>query len=238
MRNALIIAGKELGLYVTSPMAYIITAIFLALSGTFFSTYLAATNYSDTSITGFLDAGQVLILLFAAILTMRLVSEEKKSGTWEMMLTAPVADGEIVFGKFIGSLVVLFGMLVLTLYYVLLLVMYGAPDLGPILTSYIGLLLLGSSCLSVGLFASTLTSNQIVSAVVAGGILFALWFLGSLGGLTSGALKAVLLYLSLSHHFPNFANGVIDTQDVVYYVSFTALFLYLSVRTVEAGRWR
>lgn len=238
MRNALIVAGKELGLYVTSPMAYVVTAIFLALSGAFFSTYLAATNYSDTSITGFLDAGQVLILLFASILTMRLVSEEKKSGTWEMMLTAPVMDSEIVFGKFIGSLAVLFGMLVLTLYYVLLLVMYGTPDMGPIVTSYIGLLLLGGACLSVGLFASTLTSNQIVSAVVAGGILFALWFLGSLGGLTTGALKSVLLYLSLSHHFPSFASGVIDTRDVLYYLTVAALFLYLSIRSVEAGRWK
>ena len=238
MRNAFVIAGKELGLYLTSPMAYIVTSVFLVLSGLFFSSYLVATNYTDTSITGFLSAAQVLIILFAAILTMRLVSEEKKSGTWELMLTSPIRDGEIIVGKFLGSFAVLVGMLALTLYYTVLLAMYGSPDFGPIIASYVGLLLLGSACLSVGIFATTLTQNQIVSAVLAGGILFALWFLGSAASLTQGAFKVVLAFLSLSHHFPGFANGVIDTQDVIYYLSVTALFLYLSIRSIEASRWK
>ena len=170
-----IIGRKELVSYLTSPMAYIVTAIFLALSGTFFSTYLAGTNFEDTSIRGFLDAAQILILLFTAILTMRLVAEEKKMGTWELLLTAPVRDAEIVVGKFLGSLAVLSGMLVLTLYFPALLVVFGDPDLGTIGSSYLGLFLLGSACLSIGVFASTLTSNQIVAAVMGGGILFGLW---------------------------------------------------------------
>ena len=129
-------------------------------------------------------------------------------------------------------------MLVLTLYYPLLLVIFGDPDLGPIGTSYLGLILLGSSCLSVGVFASTLSSNQIVSAVVAGGMLFALWFLGAVGSLAPGGLGEVLSYLSLSHHFPDFMRGILDTRAIVYYLTVTALFLYAAVGSIETGRWR
>lgn len=238
MKNIVVISRKELASYLASPMAYVVTAVFLGLSGTFFASYLAGTNYSDTSIRGFLEGAQVLILLFAAVLTMRLIAEERKVGTWELLLTAPVRDAEIVLGKFVGSLAVLAAMLLLTLYYPLLLVVLGDPDLGPITTSYAGLFLLGSTSLSIGLFASSLTSNQIVSAVVAGGILFALWFLGVVGNFASGPLGELLSYLSLSGHFPDFVRGVVDTRAVVYYLSTTALFLYLAVRSVEADRWR
>jgi ABC-2 type transport system permease protein len=219
-------------------MAYVVTAVFLVLTGTFFGTYLAGTGYADTSIRGFLDAAQFLILLFAAVLTMRLIAEERKLGTWELLLTVPVRDAEIVLGKFFGSLAVLIGMLALTLYYPLLLIVLGDPDLGPIATSYLGLLLLGSASLSVGLFASALTSNQIVAAVVSGGILFGLWFLGAAAGLVPGGLGEFLGYLSLSRHFPDFVRGVVDTQAVVYYLSLTGAFLYLAIRSTEADRWR
>ena len=130
------------------------------------------------------------------------------------------------------------GMLALTLYYPLLLVLFGKPDLGPIGASYLGLVLLGSASLSIGIFASTLTSNQIVSAVFAGGILVALWFLGTVGSLATGPLKDVLTYLSLSYHFPDFTKGIVDTRAIVYYLSVTALFLYLATGSIEAGRWR
>jgi ABC-2 type transport system permease protein len=233
-----VIFRKELVSYLSSPMAYIVTAIFLVLSGTFFSFYLASTNYTDTSIRGFLNAAQILILLFAAVLTMRLVAEEKKLGTWELLLTAPIRDAEIILGKFLASLAILAGMLVLTLYYPILLIVFGDPDLGPIATSYLGLLLLGSACLSIGIFASTLTTNQIVSAVVAGGLLFGLWFLGAVDGLAPGPLAEVLSFLSLSYHFPDLIRGVVDTQAIVYYLSVTTLFLYLSIESIETGRWR
>lgn len=219
-------------------MAYIVTAIFLVLSGAFFTTYLASTNYIDTSIKGFLNAAQLLILLFAAILTMRSVAEEKKLRTWEFLLTSPLKDSEIIIGKFVGALVILAGMLVLTLYYPLLLIIFGDPDLGPIGTSYLGLILLGSACLSVGIFASTLSSNQIVSVVVAGGLLFALWFLGAVGGLAPGPVGEVISFLSLSYHFPDFMRGIVDTQAIVYYLSVTALFLFLAIGSIESERWR
>lgn len=238
MRNVGIICRKELGSYLASPLAYVVTAVFLALSGTFFAAYLAATSYTDTSIRGFLSIAQYLLLLFSALLTMRLVAEERKLGTWELLLTVPVRDTEIVLGKFAGSLAVLALMLALTLYYPLLLVAFGDPDLGPICSSYLGLLLLGSASLAVGVFASSLSSNQILSAVVAGGILFGLWFLGLAGNLAPGPLGNLVSYLSLSAHFPDFMKGIVDTRAVVYYLSVTAVFLFLAVRSIEADRWR
>lgn len=238
MRNVGTIARKELASYLGSPMAYVVTAVFLALSGAFFSSYLASTHYADTSIRGFLDAAQILILLFAAVLTMRQVAEERKLGTWELLLTVPVKDAEIVLGKFLGSLAVLCGMLVLTFYYPILLMAFGDPDLGPMATSYLGLLLLGSASLAVGIFASSLAANQIVSAVVAEGILFALWFAGAASGIAPPALGRVLSFLSLSAHLSDFVIGIVDTRAVLYYLSVTALFLFLATRSVQADRWR
>ena len=219
-------------------MAYIVSAIFIALSGASFTTYLAQSSYSDTSIRGFLETGQLLILFFSALLTMRLISEERKLGTWELLLTAPVREYEIVLGKFFSSLLILAGMLILTLYFPILLMIFGDPDTGPILTSYLGLLLLGSASLAIGIFASSLTPNQIVSAVVAGGILFGLWFLGMVGNLIPQPAGDLLSYFSLSYHFPNFIRGVVDTRDIVYYIIVTAVFLFFSVRSIETERWR
>ena len=235
MKNTATITLKELTSYLTSPMAYIVTGIFLALTGTFFA--LSSSTYYETSIEGFSNPGSMLLLLFSAVLTMRLIAEEKKIGTWELLLTAPVRDSEVVLGKFLASLAVLSGMLLLTLYYPLLLWVFGDPDGGPIFTSYVGLFLLGSAVLSVGLFASSVTSNQIVAAVVAGGILAALWFVGMAAGYAPEAVGEIISYLSLSGYFPGFMRGIIDTRAIIYYLSVTALFLFLAIRSLETGRW-
>jgi len=171
------------------------------------------------------------------VLTMRLLAEERKMGTAELLLTAPVRDSEIVVGKFLGSLGILAVMLVLTFYYPVLLMWFGDPDLGPIATGYLGLFLLGCASLAVGLFASSLTSNQIVAAVVAGGILFALWFLGWTTDFLPEGLGKVIGYMSLSYYFSDFTRGVIDTRAVVYYLSIMGLFLFLTVRSLENSRW-
>lgn len=233
-----IIFAREYKSYLSTPMAYVVTAIFLAVSGAFFSTYLASTAYTDTSIKGFLQAAQYLTLLFAAVLTMRLIAEERKLGTWELLLTVPVRDVDIILGKFFGGLAVLASMFALTAYYPILLATLGDPDLGPILTSYLGLFLLGSASVAVGIFSSSLTSNQLVSAVVSGGILFALWFLGSLADFAPGPLGELLAYVSLSSHFPDFMRGVVDTRAVIYYLSVTAIFLFLAIRSTETDRWQ
>jgi ABC-2 type transport system permease protein len=231
-----VIAIKEFKSYQTSPMAYVVTAIFLLLTGFFFSS--SPATYTETSIKGFLGAGGMLLLLLASVLTMRLLAEERKLGTLELLMTAPLRDSEVILGKFLGSLGILAVMLALTLYYPILLIAFGDPDLGPIGTGYLGLFLLGSTALAIGLFASSLTSNQIVAAVVAGGILFFLWFIGTTAEFLPEALREIINHLSLSFYFPDFIRGIIDTRGVVYYLSITALFLFLAVRSVENAKWR
>ena len=235
MRNTTAIALKEFKSYLASPMAYVVTGIFLVLTGVFFST--SPATYFETSIRGFLETGSLLLLLLAAALTMRLLAEERKMGTMELLLTAPVRDSEVILGKFLGSLGILTAMLVLTFYYPILLIAFGDPDMGPIATGYLGLFLLGCVSLAVGLFASSLTSNQIVAAVVAGGILFALWFVGLAANYLPEALGEVIGYLSLYYYFPDFMRGIIDTRGVIYYLSITALFLFLAIRSLENSRW-
>lgn len=235
MRNTLTITAKEFKSYLTSPMAYIIIGIFLALSGFFFGN--SSATYSETSIRGFLEIGSLLLLLLIAVLTMRLLAEEKKLGTIELLLTAPVRDSEIILGKFFGSLGIIMVMLVLTFYYPILLMVFGSPDIGPMAAGYLGLFLLSCASLAIGIFASSLTSNQIVAAVVTGGILFGLWFLGSLADYLPVAMGDVIGYFSLSSYFPDFMTGIIDTRGVVYYLSVTALFLFLAIRSLENSRW-
>jgi ABC-2 type transport system permease protein len=235
VRNTLAIAGKEFKSYLTSPMAYVVTGIFLAATGFFFAT--SPSTYTETSINGFLQAGAILILLFAPLLTMRLLAEERKLGTIELLMTAPIRDSEVILGKYLGSMYIVTAMLALTLYYPLLLIIFGDPDLGPIFSGYLGLLLIGYAALAIGIFASSLTSNQIAAAVVAIGILLALYFVGYTATFLPKALGDVIGYFSLSHYFPDFMGGVIDTRGIVYYLSITVLFIFLAIRSLENSRW-
>jgi ABC-2 type transport system permease protein len=239
MKNIRVIAGKEFRGYLNSPMAYIIICVFLLVTGTFFSTYLKTISYTDTTIHGFLIYAPVLLLLFGAIITMRSLSEEKKMGTWELLLTSPVKDAEVVLGKFAAAVGIMAVLLVLTMYYPILLGIFGKPDVGPIWTSYLGLLLLGSAAIAIGIFVSSLTNNQIIAAVVTGGILFALYYLNTIAtaNYMPKALGQVLNYFSLKYHFDSFSIGVIDTRGVIYFLSIITLFLYSTVRSLENGRW-
>ena len=236
MRNTMTIALKEFKSYLASPMAYVVTGIFLAFTGFFFRYSSAA--YIETSIRGLWEFwGVLLLLLLAAVLTMRLLAEERRMGTLELLLTAPVRDSEVILGKFLGSLGIFTVMLALTFYYPILLMSFGDPDIGPIVTSYLGLFLLGCASLAVGVFASSLTSNQIVAAVVAGGILFALWFMGTVAGYLPETVSEFIGYFSLSTYVPAFTRGVVDSRGIIYYLSITALFLFLAVRSLENSRW-
>lgn len=235
MRNTTTITLKEFKSYLSSPMAYVVIGIFLVLTGVFFAT--SPDTLMETSINGFLGSGSILLLLLASVLTMRLLAEERKMGTLELLLTAPVRDSELILGKFLGSLSILIVMLALTFYYPILLMLFGDPDMGPIATGYLGLLLLGGTALAVGIFASSLTSSQIVAAVVAGGILFALYFIGMAASFLPEAPGQFLSFFSLSYYFPDFMRGIIDTRGIIYYLSITALFLFLAIRSLENSRW-
>ena len=159
-------------------------------------------------------------------------------GTLELLLTAPVKDYEVVLGKYLASFVMLGAILGLTLSYVVLLFWFGDPDMGPLVSGYLGILLYASTSLAVGLLASSLTGNQIVAAVVGFGILVLLTFVDQASGFLAGSIGLVLREISLTAHFDDFARGVVDTNDVVYFAVATALFLFLTVRSLESRRWR
>ncbi len=242
MKTALVIAARELRAYLTSPMAYLASAAFLLLSGAFFASYLAATEYTDTSVRGFVDVSPYLIMLLATVLTMRLVADERASGSWELLVTSQARDGEIVLGKFTAALAMLCAMLGLTLYFPALLVVFGDPDAGPIVIGYAAMVLLGAVSLAIGMFATACTDNQIVAAVIGGAVMFGLWMLGPLTSLLPAPMGELLAAPSTATHFPDLARGIADTKSLVYYLSLAALFLFLAVRVVEyerAGRrWR
>jgi len=236
VRNTLAIAGKELRTYFGSPPAYIITAVFLVIAGYGFG-WTSAT-YLETTIQGFLGWGSFFLLFLGPALTMRLFAEEEKLGTLELLLTAPVRDLEVVLGKYLASLGMLTVMLVFTLYYPLVLAWFGDPDWGPIISGYVGIFLLGAIFLAIGLFASSLTSNQIVAYVVGSAAVLVLWFIGHAAAVAGDKVGAVLGYISVSSYFPAFGRGVIDTNAIVYYVSIIAVFIFLTIRSLETRRWR
>ncbi|MDO8530562.1 MAG: ABC transporter permease [Dehalococcoidia bacterium] len=237
MRNILTIASKEIRTYFGSPMAYVITAVFLVICGYFFATSLSSA-FPEATTRGFLFPAAFVLMILTPLLTMRLFAEEAKMGTLELLLTAPVQDYQVVLGKFLSSLAILAVMIAVTGYYAIILLIYGNPDAGPILSGYLGLFLLGALFLAVGVFASSLTSNQIVAAVLTFGLLLLMWVINSAGGVFSGIPKEIFDYLSPPTHFRDFAFGVIDTKDVVYFVSIAAAFLLFTVQSVSARRWR
>ncbi|MEO8284940.1 MAG: ABC transporter permease [Chloroflexota bacterium] len=237
MRNVLIIAGKELRSYFVSPVAYIIVAFWLVATGFFF--WLSVSSFGEASLRNVFGVVIIFLLLISPALTMRLLSEESRTGTLELLLTAPVKDWAVVVGKFLGAMGLYLAMMALTLVYPLMLVLLGGnPDWGPIWSGYIGLILLGMSFLAVGLFASALTSNQMVSAVIAFVILLLLFVIGQVTGSVGAGVGDFLGRFSLTNHFDPFPRGVIDLKDVVFYLTFTAVVLFITVQVVEGRRYR
>jgi len=237
MRNTFTIAWKETRTYFTTPVAYIVAMVFLAITGYFFVASLS-TSFPEAVVSPYLTPSTFVMVFLAPVLTMRLMAEEQKLGTIELLFTSPVRDWEIVLGKFLASMAFFTVTLFLTLFYVILLVLFGSPDVGPIFTGYLGLLLHGTAALSVGLLASSLTSNQIVAAVVAFGVLLLLALIDQLSNAVSGMAATLVSEISLVAHFGDFSRGIIDTGDLVYYISFIAFVLFLTVRSLESRRWR
>jgi ABC-2 type transport system permease protein len=169
---------------------------------------------------------------------MRLLAEEQKLGTLELLLTSPVRDWEVVLGKYIASLIILIATLAATLYYVIMIYAFGEPDSGPVMSAYLGMILYGAAALAIGMLASSLTSNQIVSAVLGMGTLLILTFIDTLGMRLGGVTGDIILEISMRTHFGDFARGIVDTSHIVYYLSMIAVFLFLAVRSVETRRWR
>ncbi len=253
MRNVLAIAGKELRGYFASPIAYIVIGFFALLYGWFFYVPLSffnrqsmqmgmgmggTMNINQMLIAPILTNTTVVILFVMPMITMRTYSEEKRSGTIELLLTSPITDAQIILGKFLGAMGLFAAMLAITLIHTGLLFLYGNPDWKPVATGYLGLLLMGGCFLSLGLLISSLTKNQIVAGMVTFAVFLMLWVINWIGSFVGPTAQAVLAHLSITDHFDDFAKGVIDTKHLVYYLSFIAFGLFLTAKSVDSERWR
>ncbi len=246
---------KEMRLYFGSPVAYVVFTFFLLISGWFFSQIFLF--YSDISMRSFMQPqfGQnlnitenvmrplftnmsVVLLFFIPMLTMRLFAEEKRGGTMELLLTYPVRDGEILAGKFLAAAALYVVLLGLTFLYPGLVAYFTRVEWGPILTGYLGLVLVGATFLAVGLLISSLTENQIVAGFGTFAVLLLFWVIGWGAEFAGGNFRGVLQYLSVTEHMDGFSRGLIDTKDLVYYGSAIALALFLTLRSLESKRWR
>lgn len=237
-RRVLAVARKETRSYFVSPVAYVVMAVFVALTGYFFVDSMSATAFPEATVNPYVGRSIFILALVGPMLTMRLLAEEQKLGTIELLLTSPVQDWEVVMGKFLSSLVVLAGSLALTLVYVALLFWFGNPDGGPIFTAYLGLFLFGAGALAVGLFTSALTSNQIVAAVLSYGLLTLLTVIHLAADQVGGSMATVLQEISMVFQFEDFTRGILSLRGIVYYLSVVAVFLFLAIRTLELRRWK
>ncbi|MGB8657174.1 MAG: ABC transporter permease [Candidatus Zixiibacteriota bacterium] len=234
--HTVIFCRKETRGYFDSPVAYIVITIFLLICGWFFFSDLFLAN--QASLRNLFGIIPFIFMFFVPAVTMRLISEEKRSGTIEVLLTLPVKDHEIILGKFLAGMILILVAVILTLVYALTLSGLGALDFGSAVAGYVGLIFLGAAYLSVGVFTSSLTQNQIVAFIVSFMIIFVLYLLDKVLVFLPGFLAPLFEYLSADYHFSNITRGVIDSRDVIYYLSLIFFFLFLAVRALESRKWR
>ncbi|HUS64871.1 MAG TPA: ABC transporter permease [Kofleriaceae bacterium] len=247
--KALILARRELAAYFLSPVSYLVLTLFLLVEGYTFWLFTELLNGRDTphgAVMRYFFGGTFLYWLFlmflVSVLTMRLIAEERRQGTLEPLLTAPVDEADVVIGKYLGALGFYALLWVPTLLYVLVLNAYApegaAPDPGPIAAGYLGTLLVGAGALGLGLFASAVTRNQILAAVLSFVMLSMLLLVGALGDalVRSGRWAPVLQHINLFRHMEDFGRGIVDTRHVVYHLGLAALSLFAATRVLELKR--
>jgi ABC-2 type transport system permease protein len=253
VRNIATIAGKELRSYFGSPVAWVLMGLFAVIFGWFYNVYLdyfvrqamqsqfgppPTMNVNDQMIRPLLQNASVLVLFLLPMITMRAYAEEKRSGTIELLLTSPVTDLDITFGKFLAAVGVYLGLLAVTLVYILVLFGLGRPEWKPIVSGYLGLVLLGSCFIAIGLFISSTTKNQIVAGTATFVTCLFFWIINWFADSAGPTVGAVLSYLSVTQHFEDFGRGIIDTKHLVFYASFIVFGLFLTLKSVDTERWR
>ncbi len=252
--NTLTIARKELTSYFRSPIAYGVMAFFALIAGYFFyaSVIYFVRRGIESSMMGqsfpmdmnefvvrpFFSNVGVIALFLIPMITMRLFAEEKRTGTIELLLTSPIRDWEIILGKFIGALALYTALLVISGLSMLMLFAYGKPDWKPILVGYLGLLLQGAALLAIGTFISNCTKNQIVAGVAGFAVCLMLWILSWVSEFGTSIPERVMSYIAVTSHFDSFSKGVLDSKDILYYVSVIFVGLFLTARSMESLRWR
>jgi ABC-2 type transport system permease protein len=246
MNGILATLGRELRAYFLSPLAYIVAALLLVVNGLTFGVILSFLNDPRAGIGAPLEFffGQTvyfwLVLLFITpVLTMRLLSEERRSGTIETLMTAPITEAQVVLGKFLAALVFYTFLWAPTLAYAGILALYHEVDWGPVASGYLGIFGIGALFLSIGLFATALTRSQLVAAILTFALLIPVFTFGLLEMLVNEeAIKTVFGYLNMWQHMEEFSKGIVDTRHLVYYISVTAFFLFLATRALAARKWR
>ena len=253
MGNILTLAQKELRAYFVSPIAYVLLVFFALLFGYFYASSInfmvqlsmgqfgmggpQIVNINEFMIRPLFGNTAVILLFMLPMLTMRSFAEEKRSGTIELLLTSPLTDFQIILGKFLGAMALYTLMLSLTLVHIGVLFWYGEPEWAPVLSGYLGLLLMGGSFISIGLAISSMTKNQIVAGVSTFAVLLLFWIINWMGDASGTMTQSVLAYLSILEHLDDFSKGVIDTTHVTYYVSFITLGLFLTAKSMDMARW-
>jgi ABC-2 type transport system permease protein len=255
MKNVWSIAKKELGLYFRSPVGYVVFFTFLLIWGFFFISalrwfndvslqaaqnpyYAQQLNINQMVLAPTFQNITIFFLLLLPALTMRLFAEEKKLGTDELLYTSPLSVGQILGGKYLASLIMLLVMLALSAVSCLFLFLYGNPEIAPLLLGYLGLFLMGAAFMAVGLFFSSLTESQVVAVIVPMGLNLMLYILSWAASSASGLRKEVFDYLSFLQHFDGLIRGVLDTRDIVYFLSFCFFWLFLTHSVIQSRRWR
>jgi ABC-2 type transport system permease protein len=257
MRNVLTIVGKELRAYFVSPVAYVVLTGFLLLGGWFFFNLLSRfslmltlytqfqggeaanrLNLNDYVIAPLMHNLSIVLVILVPMITMRSFAEEKKNGTYELLLTSPLRTGELVLGKFLASFFFLCIMIGLTVVYPIILLMFGNPEIGVMVAGYLGLLLVATVFVAMGLLTSSFTENQIIAAVSGLVATLLLYIIGWPADSAGNVLGSLLRYLSVTEHFADMVKGIIDTRGLVYFGSLIVLALFLTQRSVESLRWR
>ncbi len=255
MSRMLTIYQRELSYFFNSIVAYVVIMMFVWLGGYFFYNLVAFFNLASMQVMqNPLRAQQmnmtqaifqplfgnlsIVMLLTMPMLTMRLLSEERKSGTAELLFTFPISDWDVILGKYFATVTVFVVMLGLTLVFPALLSRYADPEWGPIATGYLGLLLLGMAFIAMGLFFSSLNENQIVAGILTFGCALFFLIIGWITPFVSQSTGRIVTELSILRHLDSFARGVVDSNDLIYYVNVSVFFLFLCSRVLESNRWR
>jgi ABC-2 type transport system permease protein len=225
---------KEVKSYFYSPMAYILIGLFILLTGIFFYPNLI---YATGSFNSNLSTMGFILLFISPILTMRILAEDRKNGTEVLLITSPVSITSVVVGKFLASYFVFIIMTILTFVFPAVLLAFGGTFTMELIGGYIGFLLLGATFIAIGVFASALTENQVVAVVISFVTLLIMWLAGSMSTIVGGFISKILGFISLMSRYEDFNKGILGLSPIVYYLSFVAVFLFLTIRVIEKRRW-
>jgi ABC-2 type transporter. len=225
---------RELKIYFYSPIAYVIIGLFIFLSSLFFNNlfYEGTTDYNSV-----MSSMGTIFVFLAPMLSMRIISEDRRNGIEVLLLTSPQTITNIVFGKFLALLTVFGVIMLVSLVYPVILLIFGKPFITQIIGGYIGFILLGITFLSIGLFASSLTENQIIAAAISFVILLSMWITDTVSAYAGGTMKEAMNWFSLISRYLDFQMGILNLSNILYYLSFTGLFIFFTMQVIEKKRW-